>query len=92
LAANSQHGPSSSPSIARGELVDNVGDVYYTADKSVTASPLSSDVCVAGSLAVEEICLLRRCSSSASNSGPSEVAVVGTVPSSSKVLILLLFS
>jgi len=76
LAASSQHGPSSSPSTARGEPIDNVGDVYRTANKSVAASPLSSDVFVAGSLAAKEICLLRRCSSSASDSGPSEVALL----------------
>ncbi len=92
LAASSQHGPSSSsPSTARGEPVDNAGDVYRTADKSVAASPLSSDGFAAGSLAAEEICLLRRCSSSASDSGPSEVAAAGTVPSSGKIPILLLF-
>jgi hypothetical protein len=34
---------------------------------------------------------LRRCSFSASDSGPSEVAAAGTVPSSGKVPILLLF-
>ncbi len=75
----------------RGELVDNVGDVYRTADKSVAASPLSSDGFAAGSLAVEEICLLHRCSSSASDSRVSEVVAVGTVLSSGKIPILLLF-
>jgi hypothetical protein len=34
---------SPSPSTARGEPVDNVGDVCRTVDKSVAASPLSSD-------------------------------------------------
>jgi len=89
LAASSQHGPS--PSIARGEPVDNAGDVCRTVDKSVAASPLSSDGFVARSLATEEICLLRRCSSSASNFGPSEVAAVGTIPSSGNIPILFLF-
>ncbi|CAK9224624.1 unnamed protein product [Sphagnum troendelagicum] len=74
LAASSQHGPS--PSTVRGEPVDNAGDVCRTIDKFVAASPLSSDGFAAGSLATEEICLLRRCSSSASNFGPSEVAAV----------------
>jgi hypothetical protein len=91
LVASSQHGPSSSPSTVKGELVNNAGDVYRTADKSVAASPLSSDVFAAGSLAAEEICLLRRCSSSASNSRPSEVVAASTIPSSGKVPILLLF-
>ncbi|CAK9212592.1 unnamed protein product [Sphagnum troendelagicum] len=77
LAASSQHGPSPSPSTVRGEPVDNVGDVCRTVDKSVAASPLSSDGFAAGSLAAEEICLLRRCSSSASDFGPSEVAAAG---------------
>jgi hypothetical protein len=40
LVASSQHGPSPSPSTARGELVDNAGDVCRTIDKSVAASPL----------------------------------------------------
>jgi hypothetical protein len=92
LAASSQHGPSPSPSIARGEPVDNVGDVCRTVDKSIAASPLSSDGFAAGSLAAEEIYLLRRCSSLASDSGPSEVAAAGTVPSSGNIPILLLFS
>jgi len=91
LAASSQHGPFPSPSTARGELVDNAGDVCRTIDKSVAASPLSSDGFATGSLAVEEICLLRRCSSSASDSGPSKVAGGGTVPSSGNIPILLLF-
>jgi hypothetical protein len=43
LAVSSQHGPSPSPSTVRGEPVDNAGDVCRTVDKSVTASPLSSD-------------------------------------------------
>jgi hypothetical protein len=43
LAANLQHGPSPSPSTTRGEPVDNVGDVCRTVDKSVAASPLSSN-------------------------------------------------
>jgi hypothetical protein len=43
LVASSQHRPSPSPSTARGEPVDNVGDVCCTVDKSVAASPLSSD-------------------------------------------------
>ncbi|CAK9270536.1 unnamed protein product [Sphagnum jensenii] len=58
LAASSQHGPSLSPSTARGEPVDNAGDVCRTVDKFVAASPLSSDGFVAGSLAAKEICLL----------------------------------
>ncbi len=91
LAASSQHVPSSSPSTAKGEPVDNAGDVYRIADQSVAASPLSSDVFATGSLAAEEICLLHRCSSSASDSGPSEVAAASTVPSSGKVPILFLF-
>jgi hypothetical protein len=37
-AASSQHGPSS-PSTTKGELVDNVGDVYRTTDKSIIACP-----------------------------------------------------
>ncbi len=78
-----------------GCLLETYIQIYYcryrTADKSVAASPLSSDVFAAGSLAAEEICLLSRCSSSASDSGPSEVAAIGTVPSSGKVPILLLF-
>jgi hypothetical protein len=41
LAASSQHGPS--PSTARGEPIDNAGDVCRTVDKSVAALPLSSD-------------------------------------------------
>jgi hypothetical protein len=41
LAASSQHGPSPSPLTAKGEPVDNVGDVCHTVDKSVVASPLS---------------------------------------------------
>jgi len=92
LAASSQHGPSPSPSTVKGELVDNAGDVCCIVDKSVVASPLSSDGFVARSLAAEEICLLRRCSSSASDFGPSEVAAVGIVPSSGKNPILLLFA
>jgi hypothetical protein len=91
LAASSQHGPSPSPSTARGEPVDNAGDVCRTVDKSVAASPLSSDGFAAGSLAAEEICLLRQCSSSASDFRPSEVVAVGTVPSSGNILILFLF-
>ncbi|CAN5977021.1 unnamed protein product [Sphagnum jensenii] len=91
LAASSQHGPSPSPSTTRGEPVDNAGDVCCTVDKSVAASPLSSDGFVAESLATEEICLLRRCSSSASDFGPSEVVAAGTVPSSGNIPILLLF-
>ncbi|CAK9870243.1 unnamed protein product [Sphagnum jensenii] len=58
LATSSQHGPSRSPLIARGEPIDNAGDVCCTVDKSVAASPLSSDGFVAGSLAAEEIYLL----------------------------------
>ncbi len=69
----------------------HVGDVYGTADKSVVASPLSLDGFAVESLAAEEIYLLRRCSSIASNSRVSEVAAVGTVPSSGKIPILLLF-
>ncbi len=91
LVVSSQHGPSPSPLTARGEPVDNNGDVCRTVDKSVAASPLSSNGFVAGSLATEEICLLHRCSSSASDFGPSEVAAAGTVPSSGKIPILLLF-
>ncbi len=91
LAASSQHGPSPSPSTPRGEPVDNAGDVCHTVDKSVAASPLSSDGFAAGSLAVEEICLLRQCSSSASDFGPSKVAIACTVPSSGNIPILLLF-
>ncbi len=91
LAASSQHGPSPSPSTARGEPVDNAGDVCRTVDKSVVASPLSSDGFAAGSFAAEEICLLHRCSSSASDSRPSEVAAAGIVPSSGNIPILLLF-
>ncbi len=91
MAASSQHGPSPSPWTARGAPVDNAGDVCRTVDKSIVASPLSLDGFVAGSLAAEEICLLRRCSSSASDFGPSEVAAAGTVPSSGKIPILLLF-
>jgi hypothetical protein len=91
LAASSQHGPFPSPSTARGEPVNNAGDVCRTVDKSVAASPLSSDGFVARSLATEEIYLLRRCSSSASDFGPSEVAAVGTVPSSGNIPIFLLF-
>ncbi len=89
LAASSQHGPSPSPSIARGEPVDNVGDMCRTVDKYVAASPLISDGFATESLAVKEICLLRRCSSS--DSGPSEVVAAGTVPSSGNIPILLLF-
>ena len=92
LAASSQHGPSPSPSTARGEPIDNAGDVYRTTDKSIAVSPLSSDGFAAGSLAAKEICLLRRCSSSASNSRVSEVVTASTVPSSGKIPILLLFS
>ncbi len=92
LAASSQHGPSTSPSTARGEPVDNAGNVCHTVDKSVAASPLSSNGFITESLAAEEICLLRRCSSSASDSGPLEVVAVGTVPSSSNIPILLFFS
>ncbi len=91
LAASSQHGPSPSPSTARGEPVDNAGDMCRTIDKSVAALPLSLDGFVAGSLAAEEICLLRQCSSSASDFGPSEVAAAGIVPSSGNIPILLLF-
>ncbi len=91
LAASSQHGPSPSPSTAKGEPIDNAGDVCRTVDKSVAASPLSSDGFAARSLAAKEICLLRRCSSSASDFGPSEVAAAGTVPSSGNIPILLLF-
>ncbi len=91
LVASSQHGLSPSPSTVRGELVDNAGDVCRTVDKSVAASPLSSDGFAAGSLAAEEICLLRQCSSSASDFGPSEVVAAGTVPSSGNIPILLLF-
>ncbi|CAM6078242.1 unnamed protein product [Sphagnum tenellum] len=89
LAVSSQHGPSSST--ARGELVDNARDVCRTVDKSVAALPLSSDGFAAMSLAAEEICLLRRCSSSASDFGPLEIATTGTVPSSGNIPILLLF-
>ncbi|CAK9228620.1 unnamed protein product [Sphagnum troendelagicum] len=53
LVASLQHGPS--PSIARGEPIDNAGDVCRTIDKSVVALPLSSDGFAAGSLAAEEI-------------------------------------
>ncbi len=91
LAASLQHGPSPSPSIARGEPIDNAGDVCRTVDKSIAASPLSSDGFAVGSLAAEEICLLRRCSSSALDFGPSEVVAAGTVPSSGNIPILLLF-
>ncbi len=91
LAASSQHGPSPSPSTARGEPVDNARDVCRTLDKSVVASLLSSNGFAVGSLAAEEICLLRRCSSSASDFGPSEVVAAGTVPSSGNIPILLLF-
>ncbi len=91
LAASSQHGPSPSPSTARGEPVDNARDVCRTVDKSVAASPLSSYGFTAESLAAEEICLLRQCSSSASDFEPSEVAAAGTVPSSGNIPILLLF-
>ncbi len=91
MVASSQHGPSPSPSTTRGEPIDNTGDVCHTVDKSVAASPLSSDGFAAGSLAAEEISLLRQCSSSASNFGPSEVVAVGTVPSSGNIPILLLF-
>jgi hypothetical protein len=91
LAASSQHGPSPSPSTARGEPVDNAGDVCRTVDKFVAASPLNSNGFVAGSLAAEEIYLLRRCYSSASDFGPSEVVATGIVPSSGKIPILLLF-
>ncbi len=91
LAASSQHRPSPSPSTTRGEPVDNAGDVCHTVDKSVAASPLSSNGFVARSLAAEEICLIRRCSSSASDFGLSEVAVTSIVPSSGKIPILLLF-
>jgi hypothetical protein len=76
---------------ARGEPIDNAGDVYGTADKSVAASPLSSDGFATGSLAAKEIYLLRRCSSSALDSRVSEVVAAGTVPSSGKIPILLLF-
>jgi hypothetical protein len=65
--------------------------MYRTTDKSVAASPLSSDGFAAGSLAAEEICLLRRCSSSMSDSRVSEVAAAGIVPSLGKIPILLLF-
>ncbi|CAM6079809.1 unnamed protein product [Sphagnum tenellum] len=91
LAASSQHGPSPSPSTARGEPVDNAGDVCRTVDKFVAASPLSLDGFAVGSLAAKEICLLCRCSSSASDFGPLEVAAAGIVPSSSNIPILLLF-
>ncbi len=91
LAANSQHGPSPSPSTVRGEPVDNVGDMCRTVDKSVAASPLSSDGFAAGSLAIEEICLLHQCSSSTLDFGPSEVVAAGIVPSSGNIPILLLF-
>ncbi|CAM6057327.1 unnamed protein product [Sphagnum tenellum] len=50
LAASSQHGPCPSPSTTRGEPVDNAGDVCRIVDKSVAASPLSSDGITAGSL------------------------------------------
>jgi hypothetical protein len=60
-------------------------------DKFVAASPLSSDGFAAESLAAEEICLLRQCSSLASDFGPLEVVVAGTVPSSGNIPILLLF-
>ncbi len=53
LATSSQHGPSPSPSIARGELVDNAGNVCHTVDKSVAASPLNSNGFATGSLATE---------------------------------------
>jgi hypothetical protein len=43
LAASSQHEPSPSPSTTRGEPVDNARDVCRTVDKSVVASPLSSN-------------------------------------------------
>jgi hypothetical protein len=43
LAASSQHRPSPSPLTARGGPVDNARDVCCTVDKSVVASPLSSD-------------------------------------------------
>ncbi len=91
LAASSQHGSSPYPSTARGEPIDNARDVCRTVDKSVAASPLSSDGFAAGSLVAEEICLLHRCSSSALDFGPSEVAAAGTVPSSGNIPILLLF-
>jgi len=91
LAASSQHGPSPFPSTTRGKLVDNVGDVCCTVDKSVAASPLSSDGFATGSLVAKEICLLRRCSSLTSDSGPSKVVVADTVPSSGNIPILLLF-
>ncbi len=91
LAVSSQHGPSTSPSTARGEPVDNAGNVCHTVDKFVAASPLSSNGFATGSLAAEEICLLRRCSSSASDSEPSEVAAAGTIPSSGNIPILLFF-
>ncbi|CAK9237458.1 unnamed protein product [Sphagnum troendelagicum] len=92
LATSSHHGPSPSPSTTRGEPVDNAGDVCRTVDKSIAVSPLSSDGFVAGSFATEEICLLRRCSSSASDFRPSEVATTSsTVPSSGKIPILLVF-
>ncbi len=91
LAASSQHGPSPSPSTARGEPVDNVRDVCRTIDKSVAASPLSLDGFTTGSLVAEEICLLRRCFSLASDFGPSEVVAASTVPSSGNIPILLLF-
>jgi hypothetical protein len=91
LVASSQHGPSPSPSTAKGETVDNAGDVCHTIDKSVAASPLSSDGFAARSLAAEEICLLRQCFSSASDFGPSEVVAAGTVPSLGNIQILLLF-
>ncbi len=91
LAANSQHGPSTSPSTARGEPVDNAGDVCRIVDKFVATLPLSSDGFAAESLAAEEICLLRQCSSLASDFGPSEVVAAGTVPSSGNIPILLLF-
>ncbi len=91
LAASSQHGPSPSPSTAKGEPVDNAGNVCHTVDKFVAASPLSSDGFAAGSLAAEEICLLRRCSSLASDSRPSKAAAAGTIPSSGNIPILPLF-
>ncbi|CAK9866539.1 unnamed protein product [Sphagnum jensenii] len=91
LAASSQHGPSPSPSIAKGELIDNAGDVCHTIDKSVAALPLSSDGFATGSLVAKEICLLRRCSSSTSDFKPSEVVAASTIPSSGKIPILLFF-
>ncbi len=91
LAASSLHGPSPSSSTARGEPVDNAGDVCRTVDKFVAASPLSSDGFAAESLAAEEICLLCQCSSSTSDFEPLEVAAVGIVPSSGNIPILLLF-